>query len=226
MIRTFRTQRKSFGARVHRRMYRLAHAQLFDHITHRTVLLRIHKDAPPGAEAHRIAAEATSYADAWYNNPTRTCFIAARTLVAGDINYIACCILHEMCHARLMARGIGYDEDLRVRVEKVCTRRELAFARKRAAMGHAMDTTIADAQAYHDSIAPQHVSTQHLHSSYRKQVLERLRRLKAHDIPRWIHRLIILRARRKLADHRAASQARQTPSASVKASGITQRPTT
>ncbi|WP_415920392.1 hypothetical protein [Tateyamaria sp. SN6-1] len=224
---------------------------MFDHITHRTVLLRIHKDAPPGAEEHLkaavamiaetdafslshlptylpdgIAAEATSCADARHTHPTRTCFIAARTLVAGDINYIACCILHKMCHARLMARGIGYDEDLRVRVEKVCTRRELAFARKRAAMGHAMETTIADAQAYHDSIAPQHVSTQHFHSSYRKQVLERLRRLKAHDIPRWIHRLIILRARRKLADHRAASQARQTPSASVKASGITQRPTT
>jgi hypothetical protein len=43
---------------------------------------------------------------------------------------IASVIVHEATHARLMRCGIGYEAELRVRVEKVCLRRELAFAAK------------------------------------------------------------------------------------------------
>jgi len=43
---------------------------------------------------------------------------------------IASVIVHEATHARLMRCGIGYEEELRARVEKVCLRRELAFAAK------------------------------------------------------------------------------------------------
>jgi len=41
---------------------------------------------------------------------------------------IAATIVHEATHARLHRRGIGYEEDLRGRVEAVCVRRQLAFA--------------------------------------------------------------------------------------------------
>ena len=40
----------------------------------------------------------------------------------------AAIIVHEATHARLMHCGIGYEEEVRGRVEKVCIRRELAFA--------------------------------------------------------------------------------------------------
>jgi hypothetical protein len=43
---------------------------------------------------------------------------------------IASGIVHEATHARLMRCGIGYEAELRARVEKVCTRRQLAFAAK------------------------------------------------------------------------------------------------
>ena len=43
---------------------------------------------------------------------------------------IAATIVHEATHARLLKCGIGYEETLRDRVEAVCYRRELAFARK------------------------------------------------------------------------------------------------
>ena len=43
---------------------------------------------------------------------------------------IAAVIVHEATHARLHSHGIGYEEELRPRVEAVCFRRELAFAAK------------------------------------------------------------------------------------------------
>ncbi|MGX5840155.1 hypothetical protein ACWGTI_05510 [Mesorhizobium sp. ArgA1] len=42
--------------------------------------------------------------------------------------HIASTIVHEATHARLMRCGIGYEETLRDRVERVCLRREIAFA--------------------------------------------------------------------------------------------------
>jgi hypothetical protein len=41
---------------------------------------------------------------------------------------VASCIFHEATHARLMRCGIGYEETLRDRVERVCLRREMVFA--------------------------------------------------------------------------------------------------
>jgi hypothetical protein len=43
---------------------------------------------------------------------------------------IAASIVHEATHARLWHRGIGYQEEIRSRVEEVCFRRERAFAAK------------------------------------------------------------------------------------------------
>ncbi len=153
-----------------------------------------------------IAAEATSYAAAWYNHPTRTCFIGASTILQADVTEIALCILHEMCHARLFTRGIGYDEALRVRVEKVCIRRELQFARKLAAAGHDVDDLIGDIQRHLDHFPPESVTHRSLQRSYRKQVLQRLRLLKRLDVPYWLRRFLILRVRRKLATWRAAAK--------------------
>jgi hypothetical protein len=43
---------------------------------------------------------------------------------------IAATIIHEAAHARLFRLGIGNHEDIRARVEAICLRREMAFARK------------------------------------------------------------------------------------------------
>lgn len=46
------------------------------------------------------------------------------------IEVLAATIVHEAAHARLWRRGITYDEPIRARVEAICMRRELAFARR------------------------------------------------------------------------------------------------
>jgi hypothetical protein len=43
---------------------------------------------------------------------------------------LASVMVHEATHARLWNCGIGYDETMRPRVEAICVRRQLAFAKK------------------------------------------------------------------------------------------------
>ena len=52
-------------------------------------------------------------------------FVLAETTTPEQI---AAAIVHEATHARLMRAGIGYEEEIRARVEAVCLRREMAFA--------------------------------------------------------------------------------------------------
>jgi hypothetical protein len=53
-------------------------------------------------------------------------------MLTGEIETeeIALTIVHEAAHARLWRLGVPYTEDLRPRVEAICIRREVAFARK------------------------------------------------------------------------------------------------
>src|SRR5262245_39982752 len=59
-----------------------------------------------------------------------TCELDERFVLAqaSSPELVAAAIVHEATHARLWRRGIGYDENLRARVEAACFRRELAFA--------------------------------------------------------------------------------------------------
>jgi hypothetical protein len=59
---------------------------------------------------------------------TRTCNLDPRFLKSESVEMIASAIVHEATHARLFRCGIGYEEDVRDRVEAVCLRRQLAFA--------------------------------------------------------------------------------------------------
>jgi len=71
-------------------------------------------------------------ADARYYVALRTCECNRRFVLddASSPELIAATIVHEATHARLWHCGIGYEEEVRARVEKVCIRRELAFAAK------------------------------------------------------------------------------------------------
>jgi hypothetical protein len=67
-----------------------------------------------------------------YVHTHRTCELDERFVLAEASlpEVIAATIVHEATHARLWRCGIGYAENIRGRVEAVCFRRELAFARK------------------------------------------------------------------------------------------------
>jgi hypothetical protein len=72
-----------------------------------------------------------------FNSKLRACVLDERFVLAETTQpeEIAVVIVHEATHARLENLGIGYDDGQRDRVEAICVRRELAFA-KRLPNGH------------------------------------------------------------------------------------------
>jgi hypothetical protein len=65
-----------------------------------------------------------------FEQSTWTCNVDPRYMRDQPAEAIAGWIVHEATHARLFRAGIGYEGELRARVEQVCLRRELAFAAK------------------------------------------------------------------------------------------------
>ena len=67
-----------------------------------------------------------------FNKRLMACQLDTRYVLdeASSLEMIASTIVHEATHARLMRCCIGYEQELRARVEAVCLRRELAFAAK------------------------------------------------------------------------------------------------
>ncbi|MGQ3279559.1 MAG: hypothetical protein ACT6WE_23840, partial [Shinella sp.] len=60
----------------------------------------------------------------------RRCVLDTDFVKTATVEEIASTIVHEATHGELIERGIGYGEEIRRRVEGVCTRQELAFAAK------------------------------------------------------------------------------------------------
>jgi hypothetical protein len=67
-----------------------------------------------------------------FDHTSWTCALDSSFVQDGETTteMIAATIVHEATHARLHRRGIGYGEDVRVDVEAVCVRREIAFSAK------------------------------------------------------------------------------------------------
>jgi hypothetical protein len=67
-----------------------------------------------------------------FDKALRSCELDSRYVLAetSSVEMIASTIVHEATHARLMRCGIGYETELRARVEAACVRRQLAFAAK------------------------------------------------------------------------------------------------
>lgn len=60
----------------------------------------------------------------------RRCLIDPRYILTSSPEFVASAIVHEATHGKLIRRKIGYSEEFRYRVEKVCMRQEWAFAQK------------------------------------------------------------------------------------------------
>jgi hypothetical protein len=67
-----------------------------------------------------------------FNCRLDACQLNGRFVLASTTTpeLLASVLVHEGTHARLWSYGIGYDEALRPRVEAICVRRQLAFAKK------------------------------------------------------------------------------------------------
>ncbi len=65
-----------------------------------------------------------------FRESTSTCELDGRFVLNENTSseLIASVIVHEATHARLFSTGIQYEEKARVRIERICIRRQLAFA--------------------------------------------------------------------------------------------------
>jgi hypothetical protein len=66
-----------------------------------------------------------------YRHSLNACLLDERVVASETttLEWIASAIVHEATHARLEKRGIRYGETVRLRIERICIRRELDFAR-------------------------------------------------------------------------------------------------
>ena len=79
----------------------------------------------------RIWVQLFPYGAACYRHSLNACLLDER-FVASETTTVECiasAIVHEATHARLEKLGIRYDEAVRQRIERICARRELDFAR-------------------------------------------------------------------------------------------------
>lgn len=83
-------------------------------------------------ELERIWVMALTNPVGTFDQAVNACMLDPRFVMAetSSPEIIASVIVHEATHARLWRCGIGYEEGQRLRVEAVCLRRELAFAKK------------------------------------------------------------------------------------------------
>jgi hypothetical protein len=83
-------------------------------------------------DLERVWVRALFGNDAEYNHAMKACELDVRFVRAATSSpaIIASIIVHEATHARILNRRIPYEVALRNRVEAVCVRRELAFAKR------------------------------------------------------------------------------------------------
>jgi hypothetical protein len=80
----------------------------------------------------RIWVQLVPHGAGCYQHSLNACLLDARVVDSETttVEWIASAIVHEATHARLENWGIRYDEAVRLRIERICTRRELDFARR------------------------------------------------------------------------------------------------
>ena len=136
-------------------------------------------------------------ATGWYDVRRKACILNYDYVTTASYEDMALTIVHETCHARLMNCGIGYEEALRFRVEQVCQRRELAFARLLVAQDPEGFDYVSYMRKRIDSLSPDTLSNDDFRQSNRRSKLRELRHLKALGAPRFIRRWAVLMIRRR-----------------------------
>lgn len=79
----------------------------------------------------RIWIQLVPHGDGCYLHQLNACLLDERVVAAETttVEWIASAIVHETTHARLEKCGVRYNEAVRLRIERICIRRELDFAR-------------------------------------------------------------------------------------------------
>lgn len=149
---------------------------------------------------------------AHYHPERKACCLSYDFLEAKDVQDVCLTIVHELCHARLMHCGIGYEESIRVRVEKICMRRELAFARLLERHRPGPHDYVSEVSSRIEDIAHDIYTDAAFQWAARQDSLRNLRRLKALGAPSWLRRCVGQNIRRRWRREKT-----QSPQAAVPA---------
>ncbi len=122
-----------------------------------------------------------------YHYWAQLCVLDRSHLLKQEVSavHVASIIVHEATHARLFRAGFGYEPEMRVRIERVCFKAEIAFA-SRLPDGQALIEQ-AHAQLQSDPV----VWTR---EAFHDRAVTKLRELRA---PKWLIRLYQSRAGRE-----------------------------
>lgn len=155
----------------------------------------------------------------WYDDRRKACFLSADCLARYPKEEIALTIVHEACHARLARWGIGYPEPLRFRVEQMCVRREIAFARRLVAHDASAEGLVASTSRRLEALQPEdYADAEFERQAWQSRILM-LRELKALGTPRWLRRWVVLSVRRQRRRRRIRRSARHARKASADPTG-------
>ena len=141
------------------------------------------------SELERIWVTLSFHGAGEFNPALRACLIDERYLAnpATSLELLASTIVHETTHARLDRYGIEYREELRVRIEEICFRRELAFAARLpdgAALRQSVTETLEWSQAN-----PDRFSNARFDADHTPGAVEALRHV---GVPEWLIRVIVM----------------------------------
>jgi hypothetical protein len=118
---------------------------------------------------------------AQYRRSVRACVLDERYFDSATPERLASTIVHEATHARLDDCGIKYEEHLRLRIETVCRRRELAFA-ARLPNGAELQRKIRHGIEWY-AANPEWYSNDQFQERTKQQIVDALRHV---DAPEWL----------------------------------------
>ncbi|MEM9061226.1 MAG: hypothetical protein AAGD13_12265 [Pseudomonadota bacterium] len=144
-----------------------------------------------------IAIDEPKAVSAEYLHERKMCYLNFDYVKRYHSEDISLTIVHELCHARLMSHGIGYTEGIRLRVEKACIRRELAFAIILDLHYEGEDYFVNMIKSVQENISPENYTDAAFQMRARRNLLLRLRSLKDLGIPGILRRCAVVRHRRR-----------------------------
>jgi hypothetical protein len=121
---------------------------------------------------------------AQYRRSVRACVLDERYFDSATPERLASTIVHEATHARLIDCGIEYKEHLRLRIEAICRRRELAFAAS-LPNGAELEREVRYAIEWY-AANPEWYSNHQLQERRTRQAVDALRHI---DAPEWLIRI-------------------------------------
>jgi hypothetical protein len=134
-------------------------------------------------EIERIWVHLLPYGGAVFARGLKRCLIDPRFVLASSPTILASAIVHEATHGRLMRYNIGYEEQIRSRVEKICMRQELRFALK-VPDGEELQQTVKDRL----ELPPESWSDEAFAEAYRTGEHEIVH---VAGIPEWLERALL-----------------------------------